>query len=125
MIISDFYLEVNCDSIDKLDKILQKRYKNCSNEFSLETEEGFPKLCILVNGIYACVHYFRDEEDCGLYAYTDDKITLNNIVFHIGNENDETEISENMIISNDLAIELARCFFKNQSMSEKVKWFEL
>lgn len=125
MIISDFYSEISCNSIMELEQILQKRYKDGSNEINLETEEGFPKMSILINNKYACVHFFRNEEDCGLYAYNENKITTQNIIFHIGHENSETEISNNLIISSKQAINLAKYFFKNMSMAKEVKWFEL
>ena len=71
MIISDFYSEISCNSVVALEQILKKRYKDGSNEFNLESEEGYPKMSILINSIYACVHFFRNEEDCGSYAYNE------------------------------------------------------
>ncbi len=125
MIISDFYSEISCNSVVALEQILKKRYKDGSNEFNLESEEGYPKMSILINSIYACVHFFRNEEDCGSYAYNENKITSQNVFFHIGNENDETEISNNMVISSKQAINVAKYFFENMSMAKEVKWFEL
>ena len=67
----------------------------------------------------ACVHYFKDENDCGHYAYTDNNgLEEEYVIFNIGSENAESEISKDLVIA---AID----FFETCEMSKRMKWFEL
>lgn len=126
MIVYSFNGKEECNNLDKLHNVLKQRSKENSNEFELSTEQGSPLLIILVKGDWACVHFFEDEDDCGHYAYTDNnELKEDYIVFNMGSENSETEISKDLVISVEQAYSIAVDFYEKQEMSNKVDWFEL
>lgn len=126
MIVYDFTGKEECNNLNDLLNVLKQRSKGNSNEFELRTEHEYPYLTILVKGDLACVHYFEDEDDCGHYAYTDDnEVKEDYIVFNMGSENSETEISKDLVISVEQAYNVAVDFYEKQEMSNKVNWFEL
>lgn len=126
MIVYEFNGRNKCNNLSELQEVLKHRSKKNSNEFELRTELEYPFLTILIKERFACVHYFKDEDDCGHYAYTDNnEIEEEYIVFNIGSEDSETEISKDLVISVEQAYNVAIDFFNTCEMSEKMKWFEL
>ena len=71
MIVYEFNGKKECNNLIELQEVLKHRSKGNSNEFELRTELEYPFLTILIKEELACVHYFKDENDCGHYAYTD------------------------------------------------------
>ena len=126
MIVYDFSGKTECSNLIELQKILKHRSHNNSNEFELRTESEYPFLTILIKEEFACVHYFKDENDCGHYAYVDNNgIKEEYIVFNMGSKNSETEISKDLVIPVEQAYIAAIDFFNTCEMSNKMKWFEL
>lgn len=127
MLVYEFGGKSQCDGISKLQEILKHRSKNDSNEFELRTDSQYPFLTVLVKKEFACVHFFEDESDCGYYAYLDnhENIREEYIVFNMGSEDSETEISRDLIIPLKQAYIVAEDFFLTNKMSPQVKWFEL
>ena len=72
MIVYEFNGKKECNNLIELQEVLKHRSKGNSNEFELRTELEYPFLTILIKEELACVHYFKDENDCGHYAYTID-----------------------------------------------------
>ena len=126
MIVHDFNGKTKCNNLIELQEVLKHRSIKNSNEFELRSELEYPFLIVLIKEEFACVHYFMDENDCGHYAYVDNNgINEEYIVFNIGSENFETEISKNLVIPVEQAYTAAIDFFNTCKMSEKMKWFEL
>lgn len=127
MKIYDFYGEYNCNSEDELLKILKIRSRNMSNEFELRNEAEYPFVTILVKDNLACVHFFKNENDAGRYAFsmTNEQVKEEYITFNIGSEDAETEISNRMVISVEQSYIVAKAFFNTNEMSNEVEWFEL
>lgn len=126
MIVYEFNGKKECNNLIELQEVLKHRSKGNSNEFELRTELEYPFLTILIKEELACVHYFKDENDCGHYAYTDNNgLEEEYVVFNIGSENAETEISKDLVIPVERAYIAAIDFFKTCEMSKKMKWFDL
>lgn len=126
MVVYEFNGKIECNNLMELQEVLRHRSKKNSNEFELRTESGYPSLTILIKEELACVHYFKDENDCGHYAYTENNgVKEEYIIFNIGSENSETEISKDLVISVEQAYVAAIDFFNTCEMSKKMKWFEL
>jgi hypothetical protein len=126
MVVYSFNGKEECKNINELLNVLKQRSKGNSNDFELRTDQEYPFLTILVKDELACVHFFLNEEDCGHYAYTDNKVLNEDyIIFNIGSENSETKISKDLVISVEQAYIIAKDFYEKLEMSKKVKWFEL
>ena len=68
----------------------------------------------------------EDENDCGHYAYTDNNgLEEEYVIFNIGSENAESEISKELVIPVEQAYIVAIDFFETCEMSKRMKWFEL
>ena len=126
MIVYEFDNETKCNNLEELQEVLRHRSKNNSNDFEIRPDQGFPFLTILIKDEFACVHYFKDETDCGHYAYIDNnEVAEEYIVFNIGSENSVTEISKDIVIPVEVAYIAAMDFYNTNEMSTRMKWFEL
>ena len=114
MIVYEFNGKKECNNLIELQEVLKHRSKGNSNEFELIKEE------------LACVHYFKDENDCGHYAYTHNNgLEEEYVIFNIGSENAESVISKELVIPVEQAYIAAIDFFETCEMSKRMKWFEL
>ncbi len=126
MVIYEFNGKTECYNSNELQKVLKHRTKNNSNEFELRTDLDYPFLTILVKDEYACVHYFKDENDCGHYACVDNNGMKDDyMVFHMGSEDFITEISKDLVIPVEQAYVVALDFFNTNKMSTKIQWVEV
>lgn len=126
MYVYEFDNKIECNSLEDLQEVLRHRSKNNSNEFEIRTDLGYPFLTILVKDEFACVHYFKDESDCGHYAYIDNhELEQEYIDFNMGSDDSVTEISKDLVISVEQAYIAAIDFYNTRKMSTKMKWFEL
>ncbi len=119
--------ETDCKSLEDLNNVLSNRYENDANEFELYGSGEYPFMTILVSCEWACVHYFESEDDCGRYAYCDEKLLDEDEYtdFYVGSATSKTEISNKLVIPFSLALIAVQDFFLYSKMSEKIKWFEL
>ncbi|MGD9155142.1 MAG: hypothetical protein PVG90_06545 [Bacillota bacterium] len=119
--------ELECESLKDLNCLLTSRYENDANEFELYGSEKYPFMTILVSNEWACVHFFESEDDCGRYAYCDEKAIKDDgyTTFYMGSPTSMTEISNKLVIPFSLALAIAQDFFLFLKISEKTKWFEL
>ena len=125
MIVYSFNGKKECKNKSELLDALKQRSEGNSNDFELRTEQEYPFLSILVKGDLACVHFFENESDCGHYAYTNDnELKEDFIVFNMGSEEFETEISKDLVIPVEQAYIIAEDFYEKKEMSNKVNWFE-
>lgn len=126
MIVYEFNGKEECNNLSELLNVLKHRSKGNSNEFELRTEREYPFLTILIKDGLACVHYFKDEDDCGHCAYAEDNgVKEDYVVFNMGSENSETEISKDLVISVEQAYIAAKDFYETHEMTNKMKWIEL
>lgn len=127
MKIYDFYGVYDCKNEEDLLKFLSIRSKNLSNEYELRNNLDFPYMTIMVKEDLACVHFFKDENDCGSFAYiSENKFDIDGFTtFNIGSEDAETIVSNKMVIPIEKAYIIAKDFFQTNRKSEKINWFEL
>lgn len=126
MIIYEFDGKTECHNLNELQEVLKHRSKNNSNEFELRPDLEYPFLTILVKDEYACVHYFKDENDCGHYACVGDNgLEDEYIIFNMGSEDFKTEISKDLVIPIEQAYIVALDFFYTNEMSTMMQWVEL
>jgi hypothetical protein len=117
----------DCESLEALNNTLMIRHENGSNEFELHGSGEYPFMTIIVKNELACVHFFENEDDCGHYAYCDEKLLEEDgyTTFYIGSATSETEVSNELVIPFSLALMAAQDFFLFLKMTENLKWFEL
>ena len=73
MIVYEFNGKKECNNLIELQEVLKHRSKGNSNEFELRTELEYPFLTILIKEELACVHYFKDENDCARLEFEEIK----------------------------------------------------
>ena len=126
MIIYEFTGKTECHNSNELREVLKHRSKNNSNEFELRLDLEYPFLTILVKDEYACVHYFKDANDCGHFAYIGDNgLEDEYVIFNMGSEDFQTEISKDLVIPIEQAYIAALDFFYTNEMSKMMQWLEL
>lgn len=106
----------------ELEDIIRKRASNPYDDmwFS-ETEGGYPCLAILVNGSYACVHYFLN--DCGdMWQSVGD--CEEDILFQSNGEEPDP-MPGDCVISLEQAIMCMKEFFDTHQMPKCIEWQEL
>lgn len=107
---------------EELENMLRESAKNPYDDIWLnETDAEYPCLAILVNGNYACVHYFLN--DCGdmwqsAGSYEQD------IAFAVNGEPPKP-MPGNCVISLDQAIECMKLFFDTGQRPACIEWREL
>lgn len=114
----------NCEYRTKqeLEDLIRKSALNPYDDIWInETDVEYPCLAILVNGNYACVHYFFN--DCGdmwqsIGTYEQD------ITFKVNGEAPQL-MPGNCVISLDKAIECVKLFFDTHQRPDCIEWREL
>lgn len=72
------------------------------------------------------MNFFRNENDCGCYAYSENnELEQECVVFNMGSGNSEIKVSKDLVITVEQAYTAAIDFFNTYEMSNKMKWFEL
>lgn len=119
--------ETNCTTLEELNIILSSRHENNSNEFELRGNKEYPFMTILVKDEWACVHFFENEDDCGHYASSNEKVLDEDgyTVFYMGSTTSETEISNQLVIPFSTSVTVAKEFFTTLEMPKCIEWFEL
>ncbi len=94
---------------------------NSSNDdIWISTDKKYPCLAVLVNGKYACIHYFEDEngtmfQSCG---------NLNKQVTFVAGGTEWTAPPE-AVVTLETAVECAEEFCDNPKRPECTEWHEL
>lgn len=86
-----------------------------------ETDGEYPCLAILVNGNYACVHYFLD--DCGTMWQSIGNYAQD--IYFQANGEVPSPMPGDCVISLNKAIECMRLFFETQQRPDCIEWREL
>mgnify|MGYP001219994622 CR=1 FL=1 len=115
----------------KVLKVLNKNLKvfTCSTLQAMLAAASLEKSIALIDArneaFFASIN-IKDENDCGHYAYTDNNgLEEEYVIFNIGSENAESEISKDLVIPVEQAYIAAIDFFETCEMSKRMKWFEL
>lgn len=111
----DFELR-SCEEIER--KIIESS-KQPFDDIWFYLDAEYPCLSILVNGQYACVHYFLNNDDiCQSVGYGSEDIS-----FECNGE--KSNVPADAIISLDLAIECAKQFFETHGKPTYIEWRKL
>lgn len=120
---------VNAYTLSEFESFLNMRYGENANEFWItknEVEEN-PCLAVLVKGQYANVTYFPDYDHMGFQSLSAVNGLKENghMVFYTNTPEEEIEVSNEMVITWDLAFEAAKEFFSTLKKPTCLKWEEL
>ncbi len=112
--------DFECNTRKELENFIMKSSLNKFDEIWLSENDDYPCLVILLNGDYACVHYFlNDQGDMWQSVGYGDK----DISFVING--DRTDMPADCIISLDKAIECAKQFYDTFDKPSCIEWEEL
>ena len=127
MKVSHFGGTQHCDTLEKLDFVLNSRFGDGVNEFWISGETETPCLTMLVNNSYASLTYFPDDEHPGYQSVGKDcDLDLCEItVFFTNSPQEELEINNDAVIPLSLAITAAKEFFVNFKIPSCVEWSEM
>ena len=116
--------EVECESVDELESILNMRYGIGVNEFQISGNEDYPYLSVLVNDCYAFIAFFPKEEDFILQSIgTDTKLNPDEMsTFYIGTPTETTEVWNEFVVQFSKAKEVAIEFFTSLSLPACIEW---
>lgn len=125
MIINTSKGDISCNSKEELAKIIK-----CGSalpggdEILMNGDDEYPYLSILVNGQYACVHYFaeKDQDICIWQSYGDsDK----EVTFFAGAGDAEWTAPEDTIVPLEAALKCMEEFYDTMNRPECIEWQEL
>lgn len=109
-----------CHSWHELENLIKKSSLNPFDDIWLSGDTEYPCLAILINGKYACVHYFlNDEGDIWQSVGYGDK----DIAFFSNGE--KSEMPADAVISLDKALGCAKQFYEASEMPGCIEWREL
>ena len=107
-------------SWSELENIIEQSTSNRFDDIWISVETNYPCLAVLINGNYACVHYFlNDEGDMWQsvgYGEKDISFVSNG---------DSVDMPANSIISLGKALECAKQFFYTSEKPTCIEWREL
>ncbi len=112
--------DFECNTWNELENLIRNSSQNPFDDIWLSGNTDYPCLAILVNGNYASVHYFlNDEGDMWQSVGCGEQ----DIVFETNG--DRTEMPADCIITLDKAIECAKQFYDNFDRPVCIEWREL
>ena len=112
--------DFECCTWEEIEHLIRESSTNPYDDIWINGEEDYPCLAILINGNWACVHYFfNDEGDMWQsVGYGDKDVTF------VSN-GDESDMPANSVISLEKAIECARQFYETHTQPSCIEWREL
>lgn len=112
---------VNGDTVFRSKSAVEKIVMNSSNDdIWISTGKKYPCLAILINGKYACIHYFEDENGTAFQSVGD----VNKEITFIAGGTKWTAPPE-AVVTLDEAIMCAEIFFDTLSRPECIEWTEI
>lgn len=127
MLIEHFTGKKECDNINELKEVLKNRTEKGVNEFIISPNEKFPYMIMGVNGIYACLSYFRNEDDPGFSSVSANPILDSSgiSVFYTNTDNEEIEVANYSIVEVEKAVSAVVEFFYTKQLPKCIEWEEL
>lgn len=120
MIIESHKGEFECHSWTELENFIKESALNPFDDIWIRREHAYPCLAILVNGEFACVHYFlNDNGDMWQSVGSGDE----DVTFICGGE--ESELPADAVISIREAIECAKEFYESPQRPRCTEWRDL
>lgn len=114
--------DFECKSWKEIEDFIRKSSCNPYDDIWISEEaSGYPCLAILVNGKYACVHYFLEDEEDMWQSVGDGEEDVD----FISNGNEKTRMPAESVISLEKALQCARQFYDTQKQPDCIEWREL
>jgi len=126
--IESFQETKEVESVSELVAFLSKRDQRNSNSFWLsKKDQSYPTINILVNGEFAYAHFWALEESAGFRSIGNcDELEKNDgTIFYLSENEEEQLIWNNMVLTFEKSLEVAKEFFLNQKLPKSIKWEEL
>ena len=111
-----------CETKRELEILIRNSALNPYDDIWIsETEAGYPCLAILVNGGFACVHYFSNDNGDMWQSVGDCE---QEVTFRVTGEAPST-MPGNCVVSLDTAIKCMEDFFDTHKRPDCIEWLEL
>jgi hypothetical protein len=108
-------------SVYRLRELLQHREGEYGCFWLSQHKDGFPGIVILINGDLACMIYFRDADDGGLYSLGPSAAEDEGVDFAIDNHQVDQHPRCNCV-STKQALAAATEFFQTLTQPKMVSW---
>ena len=127
MLVEHFMGQNKCDSLEELRKVLSERTEKGVNEFIISMNEQFPYMIIAVREKYACLIYFREEDDPGYSSInTNPILDADGIsIFYTNTDSEEIEAANYSIVKIEDAVSAVEEFFETLQLPKCIEWEEL
>lgn len=127
MLVEHFMGQNKCDSLEELRKVLSERTEKGVNEFIISMNEQFPYMIIAVREKYACLSYFREEDDPGYSSInTNPILDADGIsIFYTNTDSEEIEAANYSIVKIEAAVSAVEEFFETLQLPKCIEWEEL
>ncbi len=127
MLVEHFMGQKECDSLEELRTVLSERTEKGVNEFIISIHEQFPYMIMAVKGKYACLSYFREENDPGYSSVnTNPILDADGIsIFYTNTDNEEIEVANYSVVKFEDAVSAVEEFFETLQLPKCIEWEEL
>ncbi len=115
--VSTVHGDMVCRSKNEVKKLITG---SLNNDIWISIGKNYPCLAILINGKYACIHYFEDENGTAFQSVGD----VNKEITFIAGGTEWTAPLEAVVTLDDAVI-CAESFINNLSRTEWIEWTEL
>lgn len=112
--------EFVCQTKQRIDEIIRSSALNPFDDIWISGTSKYPCLAILVNGGYACIHYFQNEKCAG-----EQSIGHYEADIAFACRGTEFDMPGNAVVSLDEAIACVDFFFDTNQRPDCIKWREL
>lgn len=126
MLVESFLVVKECNSFEEVKEILKQRNEKGFNEFIISIEKDFPYMVMLVKDNFACLNFFKEEDDAGYSSINSETILCEEdfMIFYT-NVNEEVEVVDYSIISFEKALLVVEEFYITNSLPKCIEWEEL
>ena len=127
MLVEHFLGKKECSNFEEMREVLDERTEKGVNEFIISTNEPFPYMVMAVKERYACLSYFREDDDPGYSSVNNtpildaDEISI----FYTNTDSEEIEVANYSIIEIKDAVSAVKEFFETQQLPKCIEWEEL
>ena len=127
MLVEHFMGQKECDSLEELREVLSERTEKGVNEFIISTHEQFPYMIMSVKEKYACLSYFRVEDDPGYSSVNANPVLdADGIsIFYTNTDSEEIEVANYSIVKIEDAVSAVEEFFETLQLPKCIEWEEL
>lgn len=112
--------DFKCHSWHELENLIRNSALNPFDDIWLNGDTDYPCLAILINGNYACVHYFLNDEGnmWQSVGYGDKDVAF------VSN-GDQSDMPADSVISLEKAMECVKQFYDTSDKPNCIEWREL